>query len=138
MADAQTELLQQVPLFSELDRRELETIARSMKERTYSAGETIANEGSGAIGFFVIAEGEASVSVRGEERGRLGAGDYFGEIALIDEGARSATVTAETDLRCYSLARWEFRPLARENASVSWKLLEGLAKKLRAAERAEL
>ncbi len=109
-----------------------------MKERTYAPGETVANEGSGAIGFFVIADGQARVSVHGEDRGTLGPGDYFGEIALIDEGARSATVTADGELRCYTLARWEFRPLARENASVSWKLLEGLAKKVRAAERTDL
>ena len=83
----------------------------------------------------MIESGEASVSVRGEERAKLGPGDYFGEIALIDDGARSATITADSDLRCYGLTSWEFRPLVESNASIAWKLLETLAKRLRAAQR---
>jgi len=82
----------------------------------------------------VIESGEASVSVHGGERDKLGPGDYFGEIALIDEGARSATVTADSELRCYGLTSWEFRPLVEGNASIAWKLLETMAKRLRAAQ----
>ena len=77
---------------------------------------------------------EASVTVRGGERDKLGPGDYFGEIALIDEGARSATVTADSELRCYGLTSWEFRPLVEGNAGIAWKLLETMAKRLRAAQ----
>jgi CRP-like cAMP-binding protein len=73
--------------------------------------------------------------VRGEERAKLGPGDYFGEIALIDEGGRSATLTADSDLRCYGLTSWEFRPLVESNASIAWQLLETLAKRLRAAQQ---
>ena len=134
MAEAPVELLQRVPLFAEFDRRDLERLARSFKERTFEAGHKVAAEGKGAAGFFVIENGEATVSVRGEERARLGPGDYFGEIALIDDGARSATITAESDLRCYGLTSWEFRPLVESNASIAWKLLETLAKRLREAQ----
>jgi len=78
---------------------------------------------------------EATVSTRGAERRKLGPGDYFGEIALIDDGARSATVTADSELRCYGLTSWEFRPLVESNASIAWKLLETMAKRLRSAQR---
>jgi CRP/FNR family transcriptional regulator, cyclic AMP receptor protein len=123
-----SELLKRVPLFSDLDGRELESIASSMKERTFGAGDTVAREGEGGVGFFVIEDGTAKVSVGGEERRKLGAGDYFGEIALISEGARTATITAETELRTYGMTFWDFRPLVEGNASIAWKLLQALAK----------
>ena len=135
MAEAPVELLQRVPLFSDFERRDLQRLARSFKERTFGAGNEIASEGKGGAGFFVIDEGEATVSVRGAERAKLGPGDYFGEIALIDDGGRSATVTADTELRCYGLTAWEFRPLVEGNASIAWKLLETMAKRLRAAQQ---
>jgi CRP-like cAMP-binding protein len=135
MAEAPLELLQRVPLFADFERGDLQRLARSFKERTFEAGHAVAKEGKGAAGFFVIESGEATVSVRGEERGKLGPGDYFGEIALIDDGGRSATITADSDLHCYGLTSWEFRPLVESNASIAWKLLETLAKRLRAAQQ---
>ena len=135
MAEAPVELLQRVPLFAEFDRGDLQRLARSFKERTFEAGHAVAEEGKGGAGFFVIESGEATVSVRGKERGKLGPGDYFGEIALIDDGRRSATVTADSELHCYGLTSWEFRPLVEANASIAWKLLETLAKRLRAAQQ---
>jgi CRP/FNR family cyclic AMP-dependent transcriptional regulator len=134
MAEAPVELLQRVPLFADFDRGDLERLSRTFKERTFEAGHKVAEEGRGGAGFFVIENGEATVSVRGEERAKLGPGDYFGEIALIDDGARSATITAESDLQCYGITSWEFRPLVESNASIAWKLLETLAKRLREAQ----
>ena len=135
MADeAPVELLQRVPLFEDFERGDLERLSRSFKQRVFDAGSTVADEGRTGAGFFVIESGEASVSVRGSEHGKLGPGDYFGEIALIDDGARSATVTADSELRCYGLTSWEFRPLVEGNASIAWKLLETMAKRLRAAQ----
>jgi CRP-like cAMP-binding protein len=131
---APVELIQRVPLFADLDRKELEDLASWFKERSFSGGEEVVSEGRGGIGFFVIEEGQASVSVHGDERGSLGPGDYFGEVALIDEGARSATITAKDNLRTYGLTSWEFRPLVESNASIAWKLLQTMAKRLRAAE----
>jgi CRP-like cAMP-binding protein len=135
VAQAPVDLLQRVPLFQGLERPELERIARSFKERTFNAGATIAEEGGGGVGFFVIGDGQAKVSVHGEERAMLGPGDYFGEVALIDEGARSATVTAESDVKAYGMTPWDFRPLVETNAEIAWKLLQTMAKRLRAAER---
>ena len=137
MADGPLELLRRVPLFEGLDRSELEGVSRLMKQRTFDEGQAITSEGQGGVGFFVIEEGTAKVSVGGKDRGKLGPGDFFGEFALIDEGSstRSATITAESELRCYGMTPWEFRPLVQENASIGWKLLQSLAKKLRAAEQ---
>ena len=83
---APIELLQRVPLFSDLNRKELESLAQTFKERNVSSGETVVSEDVGRSGFFVIEDGTAKVTVDGQERGTLGPGDYFGEIALIDEG----------------------------------------------------
>ena len=135
MAEAPVELLQRVPLFEHFEKGDLERLARSFKERPFDAGSPVAGEGKTGAGFFVIESGEAAVSVRGDERRALGPGDYFGEIALIDDGARSATVTAVSDLHCYGLTSWEFRPLVESNASIAWKLLETMAQRLRAAQQ---
>jgi CRP/FNR family transcriptional regulator, cyclic AMP receptor protein len=134
MAGAPPEILKRVPLFADLSRKELGQVARLFKERQFAEGETVAREGSGGASFFLIDSGQATVSIRGEQRGTLGPGDYFGEIALIDEGARSATVTASSELACWGLTFWEFRPLVQGNAEIAWKLLQSLAKKLRSAE----
>ncbi|HET8651036.1 MAG TPA: cyclic nucleotide-binding domain-containing protein [Gaiellaceae bacterium] len=129
MADQESiQLLKRVPLFSDLDNRELEQIAGSMKRRQFSAGQEIAREGESGVGFFVIQDGNAKVSVHGDERRRLGPGDYFGEIALIAQGARTATVTAESDLTALGMTFWDFRPLVEGNASIAWKLLQAFAK----------
>ena len=77
----------------------------------------------------------ATVLVAGQERGTLEAGDYLGEISLIDEGERSATVMAKTDLVCQGLTYWDFQPLVQENPMVGWKLLQSLARKLRRNEQ---
>lgn len=135
MAEAPVELLQRVPLFADFDQSDLKRLARSFKDRTFDAGHAVTSEGKGGVGFFVIESGEATISVRGEERGKYGPGDYFGEIALIDDGGRSATITADSELRCYGLTSWEFRPLVESNASIAWKLLETMAKRLRAAQQ---
>jgi pyruvate,water dikinase len=134
-SETPAESLQKVPLFGGLDRREADQVARLLKERRFSAGETVIRERSGGSAFYLIVEGEAIVSVEGTERGTLEPGDYFGEIALIDEGERSATVTAKTDLVCQGLTYWDFRPLVQANAVIGWKLLQSLARRLRRNEQ---
>ena len=126
--------IQRVQLFADMDRRQAEQIARLLKVRPFSKGETVIIEGSGGAAFFLIESGEATVSSKGVNLGTLGPGDYFGEIALIDGGTRSATVTATTDLVCYGLTFWEFRPLIEKNSAIGWKLLQAFAKRLRTLE----
>jgi CRP/FNR family cyclic AMP-dependent transcriptional regulator len=127
--------LQRVQLFADMDRRQAEQIARLLKERRFAKGETVIREGTGGAAFFLIDSGEAVVSSKGVQLTTLGPGEHFGEIALIDGGPRSATVTASTDLVCYGLTFWEFRPLVERNGAIAWKLLRALAQRLRAAEQ---
>jgi CRP-like cAMP-binding protein len=108
VARASTDVLRKVPLFSGLDDRELQEIAAQMRERTFAAGDTVTQEGAGGAGFFIVESGEADVSVGGEQRGTIGAGDYFGEIALVRNVPRTATVRAKTAARLLALERDEF------------------------------
>jgi len=133
-AGGPVEVIERVPLFADMSPRDVEGIAALFKERRFVAGETITKEGAGGAAFFVIESGEAAVSIGGRQRATLTAGDYFGEIALIDEGARSATITATSELVCYGLTYWEFRPLVQQNATIAWNLLQTLAKRLRTAQ----
>lgn len=131
---APPELLRKVAIFECLSDRDLERLARTFKESTFNEGDVIATEGQRGVGFFVIGEGTVDYSVRGERVGSGGPGNYFGEVALIDDGPRSATVTAVTDVTAYGLTSWEFRPLVEESAGIAWELLQVMAKRLRSAE----
>ena len=128
--------LKRVPLFSELSQRQLKQLGHDFKERTFRPGTTIVQEGHmSGIDFFVVAEGEASVTVKGKEVGRLGPGDYFGELALIGERERLSTVTALTPVRCLAMASWNFRRFINRNPDVSWKLLQHLVDLLSSAQQ---
>jgi hypothetical protein len=129
--------LQRVQLFADLDRKQAQQVARLLKLRPFTKGQTVIMEGSGGAAFFLIESGQATVSRQGVHVATLGPGDHFGEIALIDGGPRSATVTAATDLVCYGVTFWEFRPLIERNGAIGWKLLQGLAKRFRAVAPAE-
>jgi cGMP-dependent protein kinase len=122
------ELLTNVDLFRDLDKRELREVADAMKEYTFSAGHEIVTQGKDGVGFFVIADGTAKVTVDGGEVRTLRAGDYFGEIGLLAEAPRTATVTAESDVTCWGLVAWAFRPIVEANGSIAWKLLQAMAR----------
>ena len=126
--------LSRVALFSGMSARDRKSLAAAMVERTFPAGSVITEAGKGGIGFFVVDEGTATVHVGGEDRRTLGPGDHFGEIALIDEGTRSARITTDSDLRCYGVTAWEFRPFVKEHPDLAWALLQVLVQRLREAE----
>jgi CRP-like cAMP-binding protein len=137
MAASVEQALRNVSIFAGLSDEDLERLGRQMKERRFAEGADVTAEGAGAAGFFVIIEGNATVSVMGEVRTTLGPGDYFGEIALIDEGTRSASITAATDILAYGMTVWEFRPFVEEHPQVAWALLQTLARRLREAQAHE-
>ncbi len=135
---APIEALRNVPLFADLDERDLEQLARQMHERRFAEGTEVTTEGATGAGFFVIAEGNAERHRRAASSATtLGPGDHFGEIALIDDGIRSASIVAATDLLCYGLTPWEFRPFVEEHPQVAWALLQVLARRYREARAQE-
>ncbi len=127
------ESLVTVPLFSDLPEADRDAIARLFTERTFAAGETVTKEGADAAAFYLIESGTATVTVGGAFRRTLGAGDHFGEIALLDGRARSATVTADGELVCQGITLWDFQPLVQRNPTMAWTLLQTLAGMLRQA-----
>jgi len=125
--------LQRVPLFAGLTIQQFRMVARLFKKCHFTQGEVVINEGSGGAAFFVIESGEATVTVRGRKKSILKKFDYFGEVSLIDGGPRLSTITAATELVCYGINYWDFRPFVIANSVIGWKLLQGLAQMLRDA-----
>lgn len=135
---ASADVLKQVPLFSELTQRQLKRLAAKFTPKTYPAGSPVVRQDNmSGVGFFVVAAGEASVTVDGREVARLGAGDHFGELALVAERERTATVTAESELECLEIAVWDFREFVQSDPEVAWKLLTSVVHTL-LDERARL
>lgn len=122
------DLLAGVPLLSGLDRKHLERLTKDFAARTFPAGSVVVREGDDhGVGFFVVAEGQGVVTIGGKKVGEVGPGSYFGEVALITDRMRTATVTATTDLHCLVMTLWDFRAFVRGDAEVAWKLLEHLS-----------
>lgn len=128
------EILAQVPLFSMLRPKTVAKLAAQAHDRTFPAGTVLTDEKETGVTFGVIVDGQASVSVHGQPARTLGPGDYFGEMALIDHSPRSATITAETELRCLLFVAWVFRPFAMEHPETAWALLERMVQRVREAE----
>jgi CRP-like cAMP-binding protein len=128
--------LAKVPLFADCSNRDLQTIARVVRDIPHKAGTVIAREGEPGVGLFVIVSGTADVSIGGKKKATLGAGDFFGEIALLDGGPRTATVTAKTDVQLLGLTEWVFRGLMVEHPSIALKTLQQMAGRLRAVTKA--
>lgn len=128
------EVLAKVPLFSMLSKKEITKLAKNAHDRTFPAGAVLTDEEKTGVTFGVIVEGRAAVSVHGRPAPSLGPGDYFGEMALIDRSSRSATITAETELRCLLFTAWIFRPFAMEHPETAWALLERMVQRVRDAE----
>jgi CRP-like cAMP-binding protein len=134
MSAPSRDLIRGVPLFMEADETFLDRLAGEFNDRTYAPGELLAEEGERGRTFFVIASGEAAVLVHGNEVRRLGPGDSFGEMALVDKSARSATVRADTEVRGYQLPVWSFRTIVESHPEMIWALLASLAQRVRDAE----
>ena len=127
--------LAQVPIFSGCTKRELAIITRASKEVSHKEGTVIAREGERGIGLFLILEGQCNVSIGGKTKARLGPGDFFGEVALLDGGPRTATVTAMSPVRLVGITGWVFRGLLMEHPSIALRTLESVAGRLRSVSK---
>lgn len=128
-----TAQLQNVPLFGGLSKSELKLVAGLVREQRYPAGSAIVKEGSTGQGLYIIAEGNVSVRKQGRRVARLGPGAFFGEMAVLDSGPRTATVEADTETVCLTLASWEIKPLLLEQASMTYKMLQEVVRRVRRA-----
>ncbi|GCE20490.1 Crp/Fnr family transcriptional regulator [Dictyobacter kobayashii] len=131
--------LAQVDLFSALDKKELQALAKSCQERSYNAGATLINQGDSGVGLYIITSGTVRISKtkeggHAEDLGELGAGNVLGEMSLLDDLPRSATVTAVDDVKALLVPVWEFRTFLRNHPDVALKLLVVLSRRLRKAE----
>ena len=127
-----TESLRKVPIFSGLDKKELGALGRLVKEQSYPAGTTIVQAGAGGHGLYIIKEGKVSIIQNGRTVANMGPGQFFGEIAVLDGGPRTADVKADTDTVCLTLISWEVKPLLQEDAGLTYKMLIEMVKRLRA------
>jgi CRP/FNR family transcriptional regulator, cyclic AMP receptor protein len=127
--------LAKVQLFSGCSNKELTTLARAVKDIDHPAGTVIAREGDPGVGLFIIAEGTTDVTIGGRRKAKLGPGDFFGEIALLDGGPRTATVIATTDVKLLGLTEWVFRGLMLEHPPIAVKALQAMASRLRSATK---
>ena len=134
MSESTADILAMVPLLSGMDKKHLERLAKDFNERRLPAGTVVIKQGDEhGMGFFVVADGELVVSVDGAEVSRLGRGSYFGEIALISDRVRTASVTAATDSTVLVMMLTDFRAFVRGDAEVAWKLLEHVGMLLHAS-----
>jgi CRP-like cAMP-binding protein len=130
------ETIDRSALFESLDAKTRKQLAADMSERRFAAGEEMSTEDRGGVGFFLIAEGTASVSVKGTPKGQLLPGMHYGEMALLTGGTRGATILADTEVQCWVLSQWHFKPLVQNNPEIAWKLLQELAQRVRAYQAA--
>ena len=132
--DAFIEHLQQVPLFAACTRKDLQHVARRAEDIQVPAGKALVSEGETGHEFFVIVDGKARVTRQGRKVATLGAGDAFGELALLEKAPRNATVIADTDMELVVLGQREFAGLIDEVPGFARKLLAGMAHRLREAD----
>ncbi len=124
-------MLKEIPLFADLSDRHLKAMARMARSEKFQPGEVICREGHSGVGLHVVEEGDVEVKIGGETRRHMGAGAFFGEIALLDGGPRSATVIASSPATTLSLSAWDFKGLLEKHPEVAAKMLPELCRRLR-------
>ena len=138
MASPSIEFLRRVPLFQELDDHTLREIANAAVEQRWEPGQEIVRQGDTGVGMFIVRSGKVEIvqehDGKTEKVRDLGPGDVFGDMALLDEFPRSATVRAVEPTTCLGLTRWHFRGILESHPQIALKLLPILTKRLRAAE----
>jgi CRP/FNR family transcriptional regulator, cyclic AMP receptor protein len=136
-ADPKVERLSQVQLFSACSKRDLSRIAVLAEEIEVPAGRVLVRQGDPGREAFVVSEGRAKATMRGKGSAKLGPGECFGEMALLTSAPRSATVTAETDMRLFVLGSRQFSTLIEDVPVIGRRVLAALAERLREAERVQ-
>jgi len=129
--------LKPIGLFAGLSEGDLNKLSKQMREVRHQQGAEIIVHGKDGVGFLVIVEGEAEVTTGDGRHRKLGPGDYFGEMALLDQQGRSADIIARTDLILAAVPEWGFKQFLGEHPEISYRLLQTLSRRLREAEEAQ-
>lgn len=129
--DMKIEQLANVRLFSECSKKDLTMIGKLSDEQTFEAGTVIVEQGATGVEFFLILEGEAIVRRNGRKTATLTAGNYFGELALLSQAPRNASVVASTDMRVLVIRQRQFKGLLDEVPGINHKLLASMAERIR-------
>jgi len=130
------EMLEKSSLWSGLIKKDLKSIVRLSKERTYETGDVIVQKGEGGVGFYLILEGSVEIRSDGKTIAKLGSGQFFGEMSVIDNQPRSADVVAVEPSRCLILSAWSFNALISENPKIALKMLQEFVRRLRSTNQA--
>jgi len=137
MDDKQTiSLMKGTPIFSKLNESSLKSVLKSAVQKKSPAGTKIVEEGKGGVGFYLILEGKAEVVRKGEKLAELGAGNFFGELGVIDGAPRTADVVAMTDTSCLVITQWAMKSLIENHPGIAQGMLEELVRRLRATDEA--
>jgi len=129
-------MLHAIPLFARMKKRHVKSILRSAQQKSFPAGELIVKEGEFGVAFYLIIEGKAAVSKKGKALAKLGKGNFFGEMALLDNQPRSADVSAEENTRCLVLSAPTFWSLVSSDPKLARALVQELAARIRASNKA--
>jgi CRP/FNR family cyclic AMP-dependent transcriptional regulator len=127
-------LIGNVPFFNGLDDKKRKSIASQGKELSYKAGDTIVDEGTMGVGFYLILDGKAEVRKKEKVLASLQRGQFFGEMSLIDEQPRSADVVAVAPTRCWALSSWAFSSIVKTNPEITMMMLKEMVKRLRTSQ----
>jgi CRP/FNR family transcriptional regulator, cyclic AMP receptor protein len=136
MADATdaASMIGSVPFFAGLDDKKKKAVASQGKELSYKQGDSIVDEGTMGVGFYLILDGKAEVRKSGKVLATLGKGEFFGEMSLIDESPRSADVVAVGPTKCWALTSWAFSGIVKTNPEIAMMMLKEMVKRLRTAQ----
>jgi CRP/FNR family cyclic AMP-dependent transcriptional regulator len=124
-------MLEKNPLWAGLDRKDLKAIVKVSKEHKFETGDVILSKGEGGVGFYLIMNGSVEIKSDGNILAKLGQGQFFGEMAVLDNQPRSADVVAAEPSRCFIVSEWAFKALISENPRIALKMLQEFVRRLR-------
>ena len=130
-------MLEKNPLWAGLDRKDLKAIVKASEERKFETGDVILGKGEGGVGFYLIVDGSVEVKSDSDILAKLGPGQFFGEMAVLDNQPRSADVVAAEPSRCFIVSEWSFKALISENPKIALKMLQELVRRLRDANKSQ-
>lgn len=132
MSKDSLELLKEVPLFSTFSEKQLKSVKKTAKEKQFEPGDEIVREGDASnVGFYLILDGQVEVKQDEKTLSKLGSGQFFGEMAVLDEKPRSADVVATTETKCFLLTSWDFKALIKTYPGMAINIISELANRLR-------